>query len=403
MLAIEASIPTILAGKEWPKNARTQQAIAEWCLKHKRLPATAARFYASALAAEPSLTHDPEASNRVYAACAAALAGCGAGLDAGELDSRQRAELRRQALEWLTAEYDVWAQRHTSEKPGERTVAAMAVRDWLKIDVVTRWDRLSSSWLDERAQLSADLACVRDEQALAKLPAEERQNWQKLWEKVAVLAASDPSALIAQARAHAARTQWEEAVKCYAEAVALEPTESADIWFEYAAAQLLAKDRAGYRGTCAYMLARCSPKGPMRPYLVARACTLAPEASVDPTRIVELAATELSASRVEHWSVTEQAALNVRAKQYKVAVRQAETSLVLDGSPGRAVLNWLWLSLAHQKMDNRNEASRWLNKATSWLDQQDSRMPPDHMYLRMHLHNWLEAHVLRQEAEALLR
>jgi hypothetical protein len=83
-------------------------------------------------------------------------------------------------------------------------------------------------------------------------------------------------------------------------------------------------------------------------------------------------------------------------------VWQAENSLVLDGTPGRAVLNWLWLSLAHQKMGNPNEAGRCLKKATNWLDQQDGRMPPDFRYINMHIHNWLEAHVLRQEAAALL-
>ena len=70
--------------------------------------------------------------------------------------------------------------------------------------------------------------------------------------------------------------------------------------------------------------------------------------------------------------------------------------------PGRAVLNWLWLSLAHHKMGNINESRRWLDKAANWLDQQDGRMPLDQPCLRRHLHNWLEAHVLRREVAALL-
>jgi hypothetical protein len=80
-----------------------------------------------------------------------------------------------------------------------------------------------------------------------------------------------------------------------------------------------------------------------------------------------------------------------------------ESSQMADGRPGRAVLNWLWLALAYQKMDKTKEARRWLAKAANWLDQQDGRMSPDLPFMKLHLHNWLEAHVLRQEVEALLR
>jgi hypothetical protein len=60
------------------------------------------------------------------------------------------------------------------------------------------------------------------------------------------------------------------------------------------------------------------------------------------------------------------------------------------------------MSLAYQKMGNVSEARRWLNRACNWLDQQGNRMPRHHHELQMDLHNWLEAHVLRREAEALL-
>jgi tetratricopeptide (TPR) repeat protein len=147
-------LPAILAGKERPTDVPTLHALAEWCLKHKRLTATAADFYTAVLSAQPSLADDLEAGQRFQAACAAALAGCGIGADAGRLDERRRAGLRKQALEWLTAEYDAWAQRHRRGKPGDYTVAATAVRAWQRND---------------------DLAAVRDEKALAKLPLDERR------------------------------------------------------------------------------------------------------------------------------------------------------------------------------------------------------------------------------------
>jgi CheY-like chemotaxis protein len=81
-----------------------------------------------------------------------------------------------------------------------------------------------------------------------------------------------------------------------------------------------------------------------------------------------------------------------------------EVSLRVDGRPARAVLNWLWLALAYQKQGNAAEARRWLDRAAYWLDQQGGRMPlaVNVNLMGAHRHNWLEAHVLRQEAAALL-
>jgi hypothetical protein len=68
------------------------------------------------------------------------------------------------------------------------------------------------------------------------------------------------------------------------------------------------------------------------------------------------------------------------------------------------VLNWLWLALAHQRLGEAEEARRWLGKATVWLDQYRDGMPArGEAEVGLHLHNWLEAHVLRREAESLIR
>jgi hypothetical protein len=182
----------------------------------------------------------------------------------------------------------------------------------------------------------------------------------------------------------------------------LEPTDDGDLWFEYAAAQLLAEDRPGYRRTCAQMLTRCQPKGPLRSYLVARACTLAPDSIDNPREPFLEFAAQLD-NNGEFWALTEKAALLFREGQASLAIGYAGRSVVADGRPGRAVLNWLWLALAYQKLGNPKEANRCLEKASDWLDQQGGRMPRNSFQMGMHLHNWLEAHVLRKEAEARLR
>jgi hypothetical protein len=162
LLAIEGKLPAVLAGKERPADVLTQRALAEWCLTHKRLTAMAADYYASVLMTQPSLADDLETGNRYDAACAAAQTGCGVGEDVIELDGEQRAALRKRALDWLTAKYIGWSERHRLGKRGDWTFVATSVRSWLK---------------------SGALTCVRDEPALRKLPSEEQRAWQGLWEK----------------------------------------------------------------------------------------------------------------------------------------------------------------------------------------------------------------------------
>jgi serine/threonine-protein kinase len=382
LLALEHNLPAVLAGKERPTDVPARRALAEWCLTHKRLTVTAAGHFASALSAQPSLADDPEAGTRYHAARAAALAGCGVGGDVAGLSDERRAALRKQALDWLTAEYHACAERHRLGKPGDRTATATAVRAWLT---------------------SEDLAGVRDEPALTRLPDDERRAWHALWANAAALAGRDPVVRLDQARAHIARQEWREAVPCYAEAMELEPTDNGEVWFEYAAAQLLAGDRPGYRQTCAHLLARCQSASAISPYLAARACTLAPDSTDNPMQLARLSTREWERDDAAYWALTEQAALGVRTLRAAGAVGLLERSLVADGRPGREVVSWLWLALAYQTIGQPDEARRWLVRAANWLNQQGGRMPLESSAMGSHRHNWLEAHVLRQETEALLR
>jgi hypothetical protein len=156
------------------------------------------------------------------------------------------------------------------------------------------------------------------------------------------------------------------------------------------------------------VLALCQPNGPIGPYLAARACTLAPDSADDPDLLGRIAQNELARSPTAFWSLTEQAALQLRGTQLQNVVVLQDAVLLLgrslaaDGRPGRAVLNWLWLALAHHQRGNTAEARLWLGKATQWLDQQGGRMPLDTRDLGLHRHAWLEAHVLRKEVAGLL-
>jgi hypothetical protein len=230
-------------------------------------------------------------------------------------------------------------------------------------------------------QTDPALASVRDPEALAKLPDTEREPWQRYWADVAAVVAADP---VEQGRARAARRDSTQAADWYAQCLTHGPTDDGHFWFEYAALLLLSGDRPGYVKGCARLVDRCGKdKGP-RSYHVARACTLAPlcrrgpVAAGPPGREVPPGLPRI--------------------------VPLLDQSLKADATAGRAVLNRLWLALPNQRLGKAEEARRWLGKAQARLAQYGDGMPPRaEAEVGLHLHDWLEAHVLRREAEALIQ
>jgi tetratricopeptide (TPR) repeat protein len=150
-------------GKARPAGPAESVELADFCRNEKHCPAAAVRFYTEAFTAEPKLAADLQAAHRYRAAQAAALAGCGQG-DGANLDAAERARLRRQALQWLRADLDLWTRdlKTASPQAGQAVGARM------------------QQWLNEPS-----LAAVRDQSALAGLPAEERPLWQAFWADVA--------------------------------------------------------------------------------------------------------------------------------------------------------------------------------------------------------------------------
>jgi tetratricopeptide (TPR) repeat protein/serine/threonine protein kinase len=164
-LELDGRLPDFLEGKTPPASADERIDLAELCAI-KRLNRSAARFYEEALAAEPKLADNLDASHRYNAACAAALAGCRAGKDTEKLDDKECARLRRQALDWLRADLEAWGHLLGKEPDQARAAARLA-------KALQRW------------QTDRDFAGVRGPEALAKVPEAERQQWQKLWQDVA--------------------------------------------------------------------------------------------------------------------------------------------------------------------------------------------------------------------------
>src|SRR5262249_6564766 len=103
---------------------------------------------------------------RYHAACAAALAAAGKGVDADKLDAKEKTGLRREALKWLRADLAAYSMRLATGRKDDRILVVQRLGHWM---------------------VHGDLAGIRDAAALAKLPAEEQAVCRKFWAEVEAL------------------------------------------------------------------------------------------------------------------------------------------------------------------------------------------------------------------------
>jgi hypothetical protein len=139
---------------------------------------------------------------------------------------------------------------------------------------------------------------------------------------------------------------------------------------------------------------------------VARACSLAPGSFTPAERPEELARWELRFNSTTYWSLWLQGALHHRAGRYRDALPLLQKSRdARDHPPDGVASTRLWLALTHHRLKQPEEARRELAQAEEWLGKYPDGLPPEAEMkrLRLHLHNWLEAHVLRREVAALVR
>jgi tetratricopeptide (TPR) repeat protein len=153
-------LPAVLAGKDQPKTPAEACELAFLCAQpfHQRF-AAAARLYEGAFAADAKLVDDLAAAHRYNAACCAARAARGDGAGAPANPAR-RAALRGKALAWLRADLARFEEQAASAEVPRRRTAADTLTHWLA---------------------DTDLSGLREPKALESLPADERQQWRKLW------------------------------------------------------------------------------------------------------------------------------------------------------------------------------------------------------------------------------
>jgi eukaryotic-like serine/threonine-protein kinase len=151
LLELEAKLPALLKGEIPPLDPGELVGLADICSK-KALHASASRLYGQAFSVDSKQAEDLNAGHRYNAACVAALAGSGTGKDEPPPDDLARAKLREQALD------------------GGDAIARQAL-----VKTLAHWKEHS------------DLAGIRDEASLAKLPEKEREAFRALWADVEAL------------------------------------------------------------------------------------------------------------------------------------------------------------------------------------------------------------------------
>ena len=162
IVALDTRLLDVLNGKETPENEAERLQLA-YRAYEKSLHAASARLFTEALANDPKLADDRQSQHRYNAACAAALAGCGQGKDEPAPGKDEKTKLRRQAREWLRAELAAWRRILDSGTPDMKAKVAPALQHW---------------------KADTDLAGIRDEKALAKLPETDRNDSRALWSAV---------------------------------------------------------------------------------------------------------------------------------------------------------------------------------------------------------------------------
>lgn len=170
LVKLEKLLTEVAAGKSTPRDAAERLELVQ-ASRLKRLFALSARLYAEAFAADPKLAEDLQAAHRYRAACCAARCAAGEGDDAARLDDKERGRLRRQALDWLSADLALW----TKEWDSGQLAARLRVRQ-----VLGYWRQ------------DSELASIRDPAELAKLPLQDREALTKLWAGVAALTQEKP-------------------------------------------------------------------------------------------------------------------------------------------------------------------------------------------------------------------
>lgn len=156
------NLTAFLDGKHQPVDNDELHALLGVCQFTNRTHALA-RLYADAFTADTRLAEDFGVDHRTSAARAAALTGCGCGVDAASLGEPERKKWHAQARVWLRVDLTAWAQALDAAPAATRDLVRQRLLQW---------------------RSDPDLASLREPAHLDKLPADERKDCVAMWTEV---------------------------------------------------------------------------------------------------------------------------------------------------------------------------------------------------------------------------
>jgi tetratricopeptide (TPR) repeat protein len=133
-------------------------------------------------------------------------------------------------------------------------------------------------------------------------------------------------------------------------------------------------------------------------YVLARTCAVARKSPVDPARAVRWA-NQAVASGPSPWVLHVLGLAQYRAGQFDQAL-QSFTEANVEAWTYRE-LNWFGLALVHHRLGHPDEARRCLDKGSQWLEREGP--PGPERPAKLQPQDWLEAQLLRREAEEMLK
>ncbi|HMC90417.1 MAG TPA: tetratricopeptide repeat protein, partial [Gemmataceae bacterium] len=225
----------------------------------------------------------------------------------------------------------------------------------------------------------------------------------EVFNAVVKLRPNDAQLWAARAYHSSRRGQWQQAATAMAKVNELAPSVHHG-WYLNAPLCLKVGDLEGYRRTCREMLTRSArTKNPYMAERTAKTCSLIPNAVSDRELVTKLADQAVSGTEKHGgyvWFVLAKGMTDYRDGRFTTAITWLGKSLSLDREnpevPERDALAHLFLAMTHHQLGRPDEARQALDKARK-MTEAIAREPDNQFY------DWLRVHIVRREAEALVR
>jgi tetratricopeptide (TPR) repeat protein len=161
---------------------------------------------------------------------------------------------------------------------------------------------------------------------------------------------------------------------------------------------------AAYRDACRELVRRFGEtENPVTANNVAWACALGPDAVADLKRCVKLAERAVADDPNDYACLNTLGAILYRAGAVEAAIDKLNEAMKTQGEGG-TYGDWLFLAMAHHRLDHPEEAARWLEKTVNWVEEnkgQNAKAETEPSTLAWD--DRLELRILRKEAESLIR